>query len=100
MLLLRQAQLLRDWGPAGEDDDHGHGGAGLYRYHSDTVWVDRKIINPLGFTHIPFASVGHAYSHVPSGGRILFLGNEYPETLTMDKNILLDTVVDPAVIGN
>jgi hypothetical protein len=99
-LLFHQAELMADWGPAGVDQDYGHGGMFLHPWAADTEWVDRDGGNTGASATLPWYRVSDAYTAVPSGGRILMLGGSYPSPLTMSRPLTMETVVESAVVGD
>lgn len=99
-LLFEQAAIFRDWGDPGHDNIYGRGGIRLHTYHVNTVWVDRRYLNFLGLSIFPYFYVDHAQSAAVSGGRIVFLGQSYPEPVTLNKNLLYETIGWPTLLGD
>ena len=79
LLLVRQAQIYKDWGDAGEDNVFGQGGVFLAPWAWGTRWIDRVYGDPSGVAHRPYKFVADARDAAPAGGRLLFLGGAYPE---------------------
>jgi hypothetical protein len=98
-LMLEQAEIFKDWGGSGSDNIYGRGGVWLYTYHANTVWVDRRVGNTTGDPALPYYYVAHAQDAALGGGRVVFLGQSYPEAITLNKHLLYETIGWPAVIG-
>jgi hypothetical protein len=99
-LLLEQAEIFRDWGAAGDENLHGRGGVQLHEHAPSTSWVDRRVGNTLGYVTLPFFNVGQAVLHTPAGGRIVFLGQAYPEPVNgLAKALTLESIGWSAVLG-
>jgi hypothetical protein len=99
-LLMEQAGIFRDWGVAGDDDLHGRGGVQLHDHAPDTSWIDRRVGNTLGYPTLPYFFVGQAVQNTPEGGRLVFLGQGYPEALDgLDKPLRLESIGWSAVLG-
>lgn len=99
-LLLDQARIYKDWGTSGADYSFGIGGIFLHPYHFGTVWIDRGFGNGLANPGMPYAEVLDAQTAAPSGGRVVFLGGNYPEIVTLDKNLLYETIDGSATLGS
>ncbi len=99
-LLLRQAELTKDWGPAGFDPEFGWGGLWLHPWHEDTVWIDRDTFNLFQLPALPFSRVASAHNFATAGGRLLFLGGNYPEPVFLNKQLKIETVVPVATLGD
>jgi len=98
-LIFEQAGIFKDWGDGGNDDVYGWGGIRLHDHHANTVWVDRRHNNVAGLATAPYYYVAHAQNAAVSGGRVVFLGQNYPEVLTLNKNLTYETIGWPAVLG-
>lgn len=102
-LIETQADLWRDWGPAGDDNTYGRGGVILTDYRNNTIWVGRGYGNILNSRAAPFFTVQAAYDAVNSGGRLLIIpGGSYPEALSTiggTKSVSVQTLVNPANLG-
>lgn len=98
-LLLCKASIFKDWGDPGPDNTFGQGGIALHTYHDSTIWVDRRVGNTAGGDTLPYYYVAHAQSAATSGGRVVFLGQSYPEAVTLNKNLLWETIGSHAVLG-
>jgi hypothetical protein len=99
-LLLEKAEIFKDWGVAGNDTIYGRGGLRLHTYHDNTIWVDRRYENTDGWPWLPFYYVADAQSNAISGGRVVFLGQSYPEPVVLNKELLYESIGGPAVIGD
>jgi hypothetical protein len=71
----------------------------LHTCHADTVWVDRRAGNAGGLPTLPCYYVARAQVFAASGGRVVFLGQSCPESITLDRDLLYETIGWPAVIG-
>jgi len=98
-LMLEQAEIFKDWGANGSDNIYGRGGVWLYTYHANTVWVDRRVGNIIGHPKLPYYFIAHAQDAAVSGGRVVFLGQSYPEPITLNKHLLYETIGWPALVG-
>ena len=98
-LVFEQARIYKDWGDGGDDNVYGRGGVWLYTYHDNTVWVDRRYNNMAGLATAPYYYVAHAQNAAVSGGRVVFLGQHYPESITLNKRLLYETIGSTAVLG-
>jgi hypothetical protein len=98
-LVFEQAEIFKDWGAGGNDNTYGRGGISLHTFHANTVWVDRRVGNTIGSATLPYFFVADAQSAAVSGGRIVFLGQSYPEPVTLNKNLLYETIGWPALLG-
>jgi hypothetical protein len=101
-LLFEQARILRDWGPPGQDNVYGHGGMVLHPFHTNTVWVDRRLGNTAGLTDRPYFNLNDAQAAAVSGGRVVIFGGNYPEPVSLHKTLryeLIDAAL-PAVLGD
>lgn len=98
-LLLDMAEIFKDWGVAGNDTIYGRGGIRLPTYHVNTVWVDPDAGNTDGSDTIPYYYLFHAQDSARAGGRIVFLGNSYPEPIILNKRLLYETIGGPAILG-
>jgi hypothetical protein len=99
-LLFEKAAIFKDWGDAGIDNTFGHGGVKLHTYHADTVWVDRRLNNTTGLASLPYYHVSDAQQDAVAGGRVVYLGQDYPEPLTLDKELLHESIGYDAVLGD
>jgi hypothetical protein len=107
-LAVKQAGSLKDWGAAGQDNLYGYGGVFLAPYHRDTVWAFRGgvpvdwgyVLNTTGSYQYPYYFLTHAQSAATSGGRVLMLGGDYTESITLDKALRYETIGDPATLGS
>ncbi len=99
-LLFEKAEIFKDWGSGGNDNIYGRGGVALHTYHANTIWVDRRYGNTFGFADQPFYYVSDAESWATAGGRIVFLGQSYPEVITLEKELLYETIGWPALLGD
>lgn len=97
-LLFEQAGIFRDWGDPGHDNIYGRGDIRLHTYHDNTVWVDRRFFNIFGSPMVPYFYVAHAQAAAVSGGRIVFLGQSYPEPVTLNKNFSITLKVRGPVL--
>ncbi|UBM57778.1 S8 family serine peptidase [Marinilongibacter aquaticus] len=82
-ILLRKAQLYKDWGANGDDNVYGKGGLFLYDYMANTRYLYRGGGNSTGALDRPFYNFEQAQSHTPNNGRVVILGGTYPENLVI-----------------
>jgi hypothetical protein len=99
-LIFEQAGIFKDWGASGSDNIYGRGGVWLHTYHADTVWVDRRAGNAAGLPTLPYYYVAHAQTFAASGGRVVFLGQGYPESITLYRDLVYETIGWPALLGS
>ena len=99
-LIFEQAGIFKDWGAVGSDNIYGRGGVWLHDYHANTVWVDRRVGNVAGLPTLPYFYVAHAQFFAVSGGRVVFLGQSYPEAITLDTDLVYETIGWPALLGD
>ncbi len=98
-LLLEMAEIFKDWGDTGVDTVYGRGGIRLHTYHANTIWVDQDAGNSDGSDTIPYSHVSHAQDSATAGGRVVFLGDSYPETIVLNKRLLYESIGGSAVVG-
>lgn len=98
-LIKAKAAALKDWGDPGKDNIYGEGGFLLYPYHTNTLWVDARSGNSANDPGEPFASISAAQSNAFSGGRTVFFGQSYDETLSLDVPQRYETILVPARVG-
>ena len=98
-LLLEQAEIYRDWGVAGLDNIYGGGGITLHPWHINTVWVDPRLFNWNALPSMPYYYLSDAQFVAVSGGRILMFGQNYPEALTLYKELRYETIGGVSTIG-
>jgi hypothetical protein len=94
------AEIFKDWGASGMDTVYGHGGIWLHTYRANTIWIDRSMGNAGGSDTIPYYYVADAQDSVAAGGRAVFLGGNYPEAVTLDKQLLYESIGGSAVLGD
>jgi hypothetical protein len=104
-LLKEQADLYRDWGSSGYDNDNGKGGVFLTDYQFGTRWVARTYPGTGDLPTAPYYTVPGAFADVPNNGRLLVFGDQfgsYPETGTLSgKNVSVEPLEDSgsAILG-
>jgi len=98
-LLVRQAELVKDWGPAGYDTEFGWGGIWLHPWANDTVWVDRQSPAIFQLPALPYSRIAPAQAFATAGGRLLLLGGNFPEPVTLNKQLDVETVAPVANLG-
>lgn len=107
-LIQEQAGIFRDWGTAGTDSEYGRGGVYLVDFMANSVWVDRRgvpsdccgiVFNTTGISGWPYMYVNHAEADATAGGRVVFLGQTYPEAVTLSKNLLYISIGWNAYLG-
>ena len=98
-LLLEMAEIFKDWGVPGNDTVYGRGGIRLHTYHANTIWVDRDAGNTDGSDTIPYYYVSDAQDSATAGGRVVFLGDNYLEIITLNKELLYESIGGSAVLG-
>ncbi|MBD3222115.1 S8 family serine peptidase [bacterium] len=99
-LLLRQAELVLDWGPGGIDHIYGRGGVNLHRHAPATEWLDAQSNNAAGSPMLPWSELADAYAATADGGRILMLGGGYDGPFTLDRTLTVESVTDATVGAN
>jgi hypothetical protein len=99
-LMNEHARTFKDWGINDIDNTYGWGGANLLDYVPQTVWVGRSFGNFGDDPTLPFYTIQAAHDAATPGGRILiFLGGDYPEPVTLTTMLEVETVVNPAILG-
>jgi len=99
-LLLEQAEVYKDWGDNGYDNTFGRGGVEVLPFADNTLWVDRRYGNIFANNNAPYYKVEDAMNAVTSGGRLVFLGQNYSENFLFQKNVLIQSLKFNATIGN
>lgn len=82
-ILFRKAQLYKDWGTAGTDNIYGNGGLFLYDYFANTRYMYRSANNTTGLTTRPYYNFSQAQTNTPNGGRVMMLGGNYADNVTL-----------------
>jgi hypothetical protein len=98
-LLLRQAQVFKDWGSNGVDDVYGNGAVNLVSFAPNTRWLVREYNNTANLVSAPSYTLPWAMGVVPAGGRVLaFPGGHYPEhPIVLDEPMILDSAGGTAI---
>jgi hypothetical protein len=71
----------------------------LHTYHDNTIWVDRNYGNTQGWPWLPLYYVSDAQGNAISGGRTVFLSDNYEEPVVLTKNQLYESIGGSAVLG-
>lgn len=100
-LIVNQAyHLWRDWGAGGADHVYGYGPCRLVDFHPSTTWVSRVYGNTTEQTFGPYYSVAVGENAAAWGGRLLlFLAGNYPENLTLDKALTVQSAGGTSFVG-
>jgi subtilisin family serine protease len=99
-LMAVQSQHWRDWGSSGIDMVYGNGGAYLLDCIPGSLWLARDYGNTTDSRHAPFYTMQAAHDWATSGSTIRVLpGGNYPEPATLDKELQIETLVNPTVLG-
>lgn len=98
-LLFEQAKLFKDWGAGGTDYVYGHGGLRLHTYQANTEWADRDVGNTGGTPAVPWYRVNDAHQGLTEPGRIVFLGDTYPEPFVFVKEATVESIAGPIIFG-
>lgn len=100
-LALEQARTLwRDWGAPGFDNVYGIGACRIVDFVANTTWVSRSYGNVSNDPSAPYHTVAAAQSAAVPGGRLLFFpGGSYPEPVTLNKLLQVQTAGAAAVVG-
>ncbi len=99
-ILLEMANVYKDWGDPGHDNIYGRGGIKLLPYTENTLWLDRRYCNDWGVRSDPFYFVQDALDAAVQGGRLVFFGQQYPEPVILDKNLIIISLKYNAILGN
>ena len=99
MIIERKAELYKDWGASGVDPIYGKGGVYLYDYYPLTRYLLRSGGNILNFSGLPFYNAANAQAGTPANGRVVVLGQLYPEPLLLDKKLLWISIMEDAGLG-
>lgn len=97
-----QARIWRDWGVpgSGSDNVYGAGPCHIVDFVSNTTWVAKSFGNVGNQANGPYFTVLAGRNATATGGRLLiFPGGSYPENLTLDRAMRIETVGFPATIG-
>jgi hypothetical protein len=99
-ILAKHAQYWRDWGTPGIDQVYGNGGAYYLDFVDNTLYVAREYGNTADSRTAPFYTIQGAHEWAIQGTRLLiFGGGDYPEPALLEKEITIETIVNPAVLG-
>lgn len=82
-ILLKKAQIYKDWGTGGVDYIYGNGGLFLYDYAANTRYMHRGSSNTTGLTTRPFYTFAQAQTNTPDNGKVVILGGTYTENLIL-----------------
>ncbi|GGD57443.1 hypothetical protein GCM10011514_21940 [Emticicia aquatilis] len=82
-ILLKKAQIYKDWGTSGVDYIYGNGGVFLYDYEANTRYMYRGANNTTGLTTRPFYTFAQAQTNTPNNGKVVILGGTYGENLVL-----------------
>lgn len=82
-ILLKKAQIYKDWGTTGVDYIYGNGGLFLYDYVANTRYMHRGSNNTTGLTTRPFYTFSQAQTNTPTNGTVVILGGTYSENLVL-----------------
>ncbi|MEL6986799.1 MAG: S8 family serine peptidase [Bacteroidota bacterium] len=101
-VLLRKAQLAKDWGDSGTDYVYGHGGLVLYDYKTNPVYVYRSAGNTSGSNTRPYYNIEQVDANAPTNANVTFLGQDYPtppagSTIINKKAIYRSFILDAEV---
>ncbi|MCB9170007.1 MAG: S8 family serine peptidase [Flavobacteriales bacterium] len=100
-LILRKAELYKDWGTAGTEMTYGHGGLYLKSYLAGTEYVLEGSGNTTGTDDIPYSSMEQADQYAPPNSNVFFLGGTYPEPppgTVLDTPMIYRSVKEDAVV--
>lgn len=99
-LLLRKAELFKDWGVAGNDNTYGHGGLQLKDRTSNTLYILSTSGNTTGTSLLPYSSIHQANAFAPDGWNLYFLGGTYnqpPANTIINDPMLFRSVTEDAL---
>ena len=97
-LLQNKALVLKDWGAVGFDRNYGFGGASLYRFQANTIWVDHRVNNTTENDR-PFSRLQPAHDRVATGGRVAILAGNYSEPITLNRPATYEAVGGVVRVG-
>ena len=101
-ILLKKADLYKDWGTNGTDNIYGWGGLYLYDYFANTTYLYRESNNTSGTNTLPYYYIADAENATNSGGRVIILGGSYTENITLgnnNKSILYKSLIENSSFG-
>ncbi|MCB9200581.1 MAG: S8 family serine peptidase [Flavobacteriales bacterium] len=101
MVLLRLAELHKDWGPAGTDMIYGYGGLYLNEHHPFQEYIHADANNTNGASDIPYSSIEQADQYAPVNSNVTHLGGTYqepPPGTVLDKPAIYRSVQENAVV--
>ena len=99
LILFRKAELYKDWGVSGADNIYGVGGVYLYDYYNNTRYLYRAVQNLPGLSFLPYHFAADAQNATPAGGRVVILGQQYPEPIMLNKKLIWISLMENAGIG-
>lgn len=82
-ILLKMADMYRDWGTNGADNIYGSGGVYFADYVPNSRFMYRSANNITGLTTRPFYTFSQAQANTPSNYTVLILGGNYPENMVL-----------------
>jgi hypothetical protein len=97
-----QARTYRDWGTpgVGSDNVYGTGPCHIIDFVANTTWVAKNHGNLSNQPNGPYYTILAGHNVVPPGGRLLvFPGGSYPENITFSRVMRVETLTNPAIIG-
>ena len=99
-VILRKAELFKDWGSPGPDTVYGHGGIFLYDYYEDTEYVYFAGDNTLADSTKPWLTLQQADNKAPENSRVVILGGTHDTSgsILLDKPMLYVSLKKSAVI--
>jgi hypothetical protein len=100
-LALEQARTLwRDWGAPGLDNVYGFGPCRIVGWVANTTWVARGYGNVANHPSAPYFTIAAGQNATTPGGRMLiFPGGTFPENITLDKVMRVESAGGTAQIG-
>ncbi len=78
-IIYRKAELVKDWGDNGADNQYGYGGINLYDYDANNEYATKFSNNTLGLGSLPWNDIWQADNFAPLGSNVIFLGENYTE---------------------
>ena len=99
-VILRKAELFKDWGDPGPDFIYGHGGIYLYDYYPNTEYVYFGGNNFTADSTKPWLTLQQVDTHAPENSRVIILGGIHNTTssILLNKPMVYRSLKKSAVI--
>jgi hypothetical protein len=97
-LVVEQARSLwRDWGAPGTDNVYGVGPCRIVTWVANTTWVGQGFNNFNNHPSGPYFTIAAGQNAAIPGARMVVVGGNYPENITLDKVMTVDAAGAAAI---